>query len=240
MEQKKGNRGQTGQRALNANCEIGEGSSQSTTTAGEAGANFTKLIRLELRRLMCGEEQGEEVCTNFVDYEDFAGTRKAGVGRSNAIRGGTEPRQVWKKPIGCHWFYKIKLRPHGAVDRYKARLVAKCYNQVEGVDYIDCFAPVAKAATVRMFLAVTTARDLGATKYFLGLEIARSSQGLIVTQNKYIQDIVKDAGLVHCKAATTPLPADMKFSQDSGEVLPDPSKYRRLIGRVFVLKLYQI
>ncbi|KAL0329186.1 UNVERIFIED_CONTAM: hypothetical protein Sradi_4905300, partial [Sesamum radiatum] len=72
MEQRKRTRGQTGQRALNANREIGEGSSQGTTTSREAGANWTELIRLELRRLMHGEEQGEEVSTNFVDYEDFA------------------------------------------------------------------------------------------------------------------------------------------------------------------------
>ncbi|KAL0444700.1 UNVERIFIED_CONTAM: Retrovirus-related Pol polyprotein from transposon RE1 [Sesamum latifolium] len=45
-----------------------------------------------------------------------------------------------------------------------------------------------------------TIKYLGETRYFLGLEIARTSQGLIVTQTKYVTDLIKDMGLAHGSA----------------------------------------
>ncbi|XP_057745169.1 uncharacterized mitochondrial protein AtMg00820-like [Arachis stenosperma] len=58
------------------------------------------------------------------------------------------------KPVGCKWVYRIKCKPDGSVDRYKARLVAKWFTQTEGVDFLETFSSVVKPATIRLVLAL--------------------------------------------------------------------------------------
>jgi len=58
-----------------------------------------------------------------------------------------------EEPIGCKWIYKRKINPDGST-RYKARLVIKGYEQKEGIDYDETYAPVSKMATFQLILAL--------------------------------------------------------------------------------------
>ncbi|KAL0301464.1 UNVERIFIED_CONTAM: Retrovirus-related Pol polyprotein from transposon RE1, partial [Sesamum radiatum] len=62
-----------------------------------------------------------------------------------------------KRAIGSKWVFKTKLRADGSVERYKGRLIAKGYNQIEGIDYTDNFSLVAEAITVKLFLTLVVA-----------------------------------------------------------------------------------
>lgn len=59
-----------------------------------------------------------------------------------------------KKPIGCKWVYKIKYNSYGLIERHKARLVTKRYNQKEGLDFFLSFSPAAKIVTMRIVLSL--------------------------------------------------------------------------------------
>src|SRR3989442_1481437 len=48
----------------------------------------------------------------------------------------------------------------GQITRHKARLVARGFTQVYGLDYLDIFAPMAKLASLRIILAIAAAEDL--------------------------------------------------------------------------------
>ena len=44
--------------------------------------------------------------------------------------------------IGCKWVFKLKYKPDGSIDCYKARLIAKRFNQTQGIDYFETFSHV--------------------------------------------------------------------------------------------------
>lgn len=89
---------------------------------------------------------------------------------------------------------------------------------------------------VKSFLhAQFTIKDIGPAKYFLGLEIARSKKGIYINQRKYILDLVTEAELYGSKPCPTPMSENTKLITKDGDLLEDPEKYRRLVGRLLYL-----
>jgi len=261
------------------------------------------------------------------------------------------------RALTSKWVYRVKFRPDGSIERYKARLVIRGFQQIKDKDYKHTFSPVAKLTTVRIFISLATAKgwplhqldinnaflhgfideevymyppegyhkaapgqvcklerslyglkqasrqwnleltkfltrhgfhqsksdyslftkvsgglctfilvyvddllitgddsqnivqiksllheaftikDLGLARYFLGIEIARSSSGTLLNQRKYILDILSNVGLTAAKPAKVPMVKGLKLSTTEGTPLPNPEVYRRIVGRLLYLTL---
>ena len=64
------------------------------------------------------------------------------------------PKSQGVNVIGTKWIFKNKSDEHGIVIRNKSRFVAQGHTQVEGVDFDETFAPVARLESIRILLAI--------------------------------------------------------------------------------------
>nr|KYP32233.1 Retrovirus-related Pol polyprotein from transposon TNT 1-94 [Cajanus cajan] len=261
------------------------------------------------------------------------------------------PLPPHRTAIGCKWVFRVKENPNGTVQKYKACLVAKGFNQQFGFDYHETFSPVIKPVTVRLILtlalthhwpiqqldvnnaflngtleeevymtqppgfeasdkclvcklhkaiyglkqaprawfeklkstllqfhfqaskcdpslfvyshannviyilvyvddiiitsnnssilhtlvsqlhSVFSLKDLGDLDYFLGIEVKTQSDGsLILTQSKYIRDLLNRTDMEALKPISSPMIPDSKLSKAGSEDFLDASLYRSVVG----------
>ncbi|XP_044508937.1 uncharacterized mitochondrial protein AtMg00810-like [Mangifera indica] len=88
-------------------------------------------------------------------------------------------------------------------------------------------------------------KDLEEPKYFLGIEVARTSSGILLSQRKYVLELISDSGLSGCKPNSIPIEQNTKLtSQEFNDStkspkedpqLQDHSKCQRLVVRLIYL-----
>jgi hypothetical protein len=94
--------------------------------------------------------------------------------------------------------------------------------------------PISITATKTFLHNLFHLKDLGTVKYFLGIEVSASTNGIFISQRKYALDIIEDAGLLSAAPIDTPMEQGLKLL-DKGDLIKEPSRFRRLVGRLIYL-----
>nr|GEV64316.1 hypothetical protein [Tanacetum cinerariifolium] len=147
-----------------------------------------------------------------------------------------------KRAIGSKWVFRNKKDERGIVIRNKARLVAQGHTQEECIDYEEVFAPVARIDAIRLFLAY--ASFIGFMVYQMDVKSAflygtikeEKQDGIFISQDKYIAEILRKFGLTDGKSASTPIDTEKPLLKDPNGEDVDVHTYRSMIGSLRYLK----
>ncbi|GJZ86998.1 retrovirus-related pol polyprotein from transposon TNT 1-94 [Tanacetum coccineum] len=157
--------------------------------------------------------------------------------------------------IGTKWVFRNKLDENGVVSRNKARLVAQGYNQQEGIDYDETYAPVARLESIRILLAYACILDfklfqMDVKSAFLNgfineeVYVAQPLGFIDFEKPDHVYKLKKalyglkqapKACLEDSKPMKTPMSLDTKLTKDKAYESVDSTKYRGMIGNLLYL-----
>lgn len=78
-------------------------------------------------------------------------------------------------------------------------------------------------------------KNLGGLKYFLGIEVARSRQGKLLSQRKYMLYLSSEVGLLNCKPTDTAIIQTHKLGEYPNQVPTNKERYQRFVGKLIYL-----
>lgn len=153
--------------------------------------------------------------------------------------------------------YGLKQSPRAWFGRFARAMIGMGYRQSQGdhtlfikhsssggvtalLVYVDDIIVTGNEEKEKQHLSQCLAKEfeikaLGRLKYFLGIEVAHSQQGIFISQQKYVTDLLKETGMAACKPASTPMDPNNKLGNVEEDVAVDREMYQRLVGRLIYL-----
>ena len=83
---------------------------------------------------------------------------------------------------------------------------------------------------ITLFAKQFSLKDLGKLAYFLGIEVIPNDQQLILSQRRYMLELLNRANMTAVKSVLTHLPTTAQLTSQSGTPLDDATEYRAILG----------
>ena len=77
--------------------------------------------------------------------------------------------------------------------------------------------------------------DMGLLRYFLGIEVDQNENGIFISQEKYVNEVLERFHMQECKAAITPIVMRLKLNKEDNKKDFDPSLYKSIVGSLMYL-----
>ncbi|GJR48225.1 putative ribonuclease H-like domain-containing protein, partial [Tanacetum coccineum] len=153
-----------------------------------------------------------------------------------------------KRAIGTKWVFRNKKDERGIVIKNKARLVAQGYTQEEGIDYDEMDVKSAFLYGMieeEVYVCQPPGSEhpdfpdkmssMGKLTFFLGLQVNQKEDGIFISQNKYVTEILKKFGFTDVKTASTPMETQKFLLKDEDGEEVDVHLYKSMIGSLMYL-----
>ncbi|RVW33186.1 Retrovirus-related Pol polyprotein from transposon RE1 [Vitis vinifera] len=125
--------------------------------------------------------------------------------------------------------YGLKQSLRAWFGKFTKSMRAFGYRQITGNDLEE------KKALQNYLSREFEMKDLGPLKYFIGIEVSRSSEGFFLSQRKYALDLLQETGMSGCQPVNTPIEEGLKLCVEPNQVSTDKGRYQRLVGRLMYL-----
>lgn len=158
------------------------------------------------------------------------------------------PRGGEMREISCKWVFKVKTGPGGEIVCHKARLVARGFSQIQGIDYDDVYAPVVHIDSIRILFAICAQFNLEYAQFdvataFLNGEVEeelyiKPPEGVDVPEGHTLRLLKSLYGLKQAPRCFNKKFREVLSELKMHQVCSDPCVFTSDNGEMIILSLY--
>nr|GEV44079.1 hypothetical protein [Tanacetum cinerariifolium] len=191
---------------------------------------------------------GLETIETYDDFEEEADftNLESSIYVSPTPTARTHKNYPLKQAIGTKWVFKNKKDERGIVIKNKARIKEEVY-VCQPLGFVDPDHPDKVYKVVKALYGLHQAprawpmkdkfqiSSMGELTFFLGLQVKQKEDGIFISQDKYVTEVLRKFNFSNVKSSNTPVDTEKTSVRDADGADVDVHPYRSMIGSLMYL-----